>query len=180
MRNSLNPNNKYKHVDPHNYVLPKVDTSLLPSVEYVNKLTEKQPLETTSYLKVLHDLCHLRDSEIIWRILHRMDCEMQALAALPMSPEYPVYNGPADRDNLEKWLREINGRGLHVIHQTAIALLRGSLDDEYKVEVPQRREFFWETDLAIPVAWDGEGMDRQYAYRRKMVEEAELFGYRHS
>lgn len=88
----------------------------------------------------------------------------------------PSTNGPVDRDNLEKWLGKMDKKGLHVIRQTTIALLRGWLDDEYEVEISQRREFFGESDLAIPVVYDDEGMDRQYTYRRKIVQEAELFG----
>lgn len=176
MRRSLNPGNKYKLVDPHYYVLPKVDTSALPPVEYVNELTEKQVSETTSYLKVLRYLCRLRDPEVYGRILHRMDCEMEALATLPVSHDCPIYNGPVDRDSLEKWLGQIDKKGLHAIRQTTIALLRGSLEDDHEVEVPQRRQFFGETEIAIPFVCDDQGQDRQYAYRKKIVQDAELFG----
>lgn len=175
MRRSLNRG--YKLVDPHYYILPRVDTSSLPTVDYVNELTVHDVLETTSYLKLLRRLSCLRDPEITGRILHRMDCEMEALAILPISPNRPVYDGPVDRDSLEKWLGVWDKKGLHVIRQTTIAILRGSLDDEYEVEVPQRRGFFGETELDIPLVWDDEGQERQYAYRRRMIEEAELFGY---
>ncbi|KAE9387252.1 hypothetical protein BT96DRAFT_948513 [Gymnopus androsaceus JB14] len=133
VRRSLNRG--YKLVDPHYYILPRVDTSSLPTVDYVNELT------------LLRRLSCLRDPEITGRILHRMDCEMEALAILPISPNRPVYDGPVDRDSLEKWLGVWDKKGLHVIRQTTIAILRGSLDDEYEVEVPQRRGFLGRQSL---------------------------------
>lgn len=177
VRRSLNRG--YKWVDPHYYTLPPVDTTSLPSVDYVNELTVKDVLETTSYLKLLRRLCSLRDPEITARILYRMDCEMEALAILPSSSGRRVYEGPIERDSLEKWLEVWDKNGLHVIRQTTIAILRGSLNDEYEVELPQRAKYFGkkDTEIVIPVVWDDKGIHRQYAYRRRMVEHAELFGH---